>query len=129
VSWISNIRGASNILNLRNITNEASAGMTVIDFDKDNEDDILSINQHRQEVYFYKKSHLYHKPIWDKQLLFGKNNLTELMAGEWEGGKARAYRITSVIADDINYDGLTDLVVGVDMLIDGEDRTILVRAI
>lgn len=41
VSWISNVRGASAVLKLNNITNAASKGALLVDFDKDFKEDIL----------------------------------------------------------------------------------------
>jgi len=45
ISWIGNIRGASAVLNLHNITKAPSTGMLVIDFDRDFKDDVLSISK------------------------------------------------------------------------------------
>lgn len=41
VSWLNNIRGASATLKLNNITNRASKGALIIDFDKDFKEDLL----------------------------------------------------------------------------------------
>ena len=43
ISWIDNIRGASEELNLRNISQENSAGFQIVDFDSDGMQDVLQI--------------------------------------------------------------------------------------
>lgn len=41
ISWISNVRGASAMLKLNNITSKLSSGALLIDFDRDFKEDIL----------------------------------------------------------------------------------------
>ena len=48
ISWINNIRGASAILKLHQITKEKCVGALVTDFDKDTVDDVLCLTQDRK---------------------------------------------------------------------------------
>ena len=64
ISWISNIRGASAMLKLNNITNRVSKGALVIDFDKDFKEDILQLTGDRKKILIFHKQSSYHKVIW-----------------------------------------------------------------
>jgi len=128
ISWISNIRGASSVLNLRPVTEQISAGMIVLDFDKDEKEDVLSIlGKERQVIAYATKTMAFHKPYWNFFNLFAKQNVTDLLGEELKS--YQGYRISSFIAVDLTFDGLTDLVIGLDLYNDQEIKTALIRCI
>lgn len=64
VSWISNIRGASAMLKLNNITSRVSKGALLIDFDRNFKEDILQLTGDRKKILLFHKQTSFHKITW-----------------------------------------------------------------
>jgi hypothetical protein len=126
ISWLSNIRGASAVLNLKNITSNNSAGAIVIDFDKDFKEEVLDISSDRKNINVHRKYSSFHKITWLSEVVFSIHNITAagvLTNGDW--------KISSFLVDDINNDEMNDLIVCID--IDSEDgsgeKTVIIKAL
>jgi hypothetical protein len=126
ISWLSNIRGASAVLNLKNITSNNSAGAIVIDFDKDFKEEVLDISIDRKRINLHRKQSSFHKITWISEVVFNITNLTNAgVLGLGDG------KITSFLVDDINNDEMNDIIICID--IDSEDgsgeKTVIIKAL
>lgn len=119
-------------MKLNNITTNPAAGALLVDFDRDTKEDILELSMDRQKIVINQKMTSFHKIKWTQQTLIDVKKLKEMLVFPVAAptvNEQLSFKISSFIVDDINYDMMPDLIIGIDVysMQEGYNYTLIVK--